>query len=185
MPSNPLRPRLNFQEDSMSSAEFSIASDSHKAVPAAKPQRRRSISFHNEVKVFLVPNVKDLDDHVTDNLWWRGDDFESFREECRYTMKAMLATDDGRAQEAENNYTLCGLESFLKGKSNERRRRRSAAFKAVLREQRAQWDEGTDDPDFISQVYREFAIPSLAEANEIALQHQGDVFKLVQRRTTL
>ena len=130
----------------------------------------RSVSFAGMVHVRPIPSNEDL----ADELWWNARDFQYFKRRCREDLDMLQQTD-------EEEWEVCcfrGLESFARAKL--KHTRRAIAFQAVMEEQLVQWEDDSENPEFISEVYRKASLECEKEAHLIGLKDMQDAIQVFQ-----
>jgi hypothetical protein len=133
----------------------------------------RSVSFAACVDVFEIPHINDLEEQDIQAIWWSKEDFRCFKAEIRKTLNSMIEF-GWLFQETEDSCSR-GLENCISQRLSIRNSRRASAARAILFEQRLQWDEGSHDPEYIADVYTEISKNCQNDAHARALQDHEQV----------
>eukprot|EP00934_Nitzschia_sp_Nitz4_P000210 Nitzschia sp. Nitz4//scaffold131_size63436//57142//57778//NITZ4_006285-RA/size63436-snap-gene-0.52-mRNA-1//-1//CDS//3329535298//210//frame0 len=121
--------------------------------------------------------LEDLTADEYDSMWVTTEDFMTTKREYVAVVRQMMKT-IGEFQETED---CCprGLEFKTKAGAKERKRIKRQACQAVLDEQYIQREEGLEDPEFLSDVYREMSGPSALQALNRGLKDQKAMLELL------
>jgi hypothetical protein len=133
----------------------------------------RSVSFAACVDVVEIPHINDLEEQDIQAIWWNKEDFRFFKAEIRKTLNSMI--EFGWLFEETDDSCSRGLENGISQRLSIRNSRRASAVRAILFEQRLQWDEGSYDPEYIADVYNEISKTCQNDAHARALQDHEQV----------
>jgi hypothetical protein len=152
-------------------------------------KRQRSVNFHDEAIVYVLPAHEPLRQEERKELWYRAKDYKRF--EHRDAQLIKLARLAGRTldseQHAQRQVDLRGLEHRITLRATvEARARRTRALRAVLGEQRLQRRFLIADPEKIRRASAIATRPSVAvallvatTADEIAVQWKPTIDRAI------
>lgn len=113
---------------------------------------RKSVSFNEVVKAKKTIHIDNFTCDEIRGYWYKPDDFEIMKRDVRF--EANLLENDCLIEEAHNmRHSKRGLAMYTatgaKQRSESKRRGRSI----VLEEQELQREEGSNDPEYIAEIY--------------------------------
>eukprot|EP00934_Nitzschia_sp_Nitz4_P003530 Nitzschia sp. Nitz4//scaffold256_size27904//24746//25297//NITZ4_008173-RA/size27904-processed-gene-0.14-mRNA-1//-1//CDS//3329544423//3520//frame0 len=141
------------------------------APSTAHQQRERAVSFADELEhVSSTLGREDYTAQEVEACWYTPREFLSIKEDVRCT--ALLIKCRQTSQFGTKN-TLCrrGLECYTKNGAM-LRRLWLASRSVVIGEQLLQREEGSNDPEFIAQIYMECSTGPKAAALAIGMRDQ-------------
>ena len=124
-------------------------------------QRKKTLKFAPKVKVHPIDHVKDFDQSTIDSVWYSSSELGEIKQECISTIQMMI---NGELIDEDDGISLRGLEKYLPENAGKYTADKKKARLAVLEEQEMQWEEGSNDPEWISMIYQEATRESIVAA---------------------
>ena len=126
-------------------------------------QRRRSITFDNEVNVQKVEAVKFLATNGPQSLWFQENEYETIKIK---TLALLDRVDHSSGAVDGKKYCTRGLEKFMTPEATEVKKHQ--AWDSVLNEQYLQRKDGEFDEETLANIYRYSTKRSQSEASRRA-----------------
>lgn len=132
--------------------------------------KRRSVTFHETVKVFAHIHIRDMPQNIISRTWYSPNDLLSIKQEV-----CQVANNTS----ADDSFAACprGLEFRTITGAIRRRRNKERAWDAVMNEQDRQWDQNIIDEEAIAEVYRACSSRTAMEAHEAALEDAEEALR--------
>ena len=129
-----------------------------------------TVKFNLWEEVHEVPNAKSLSKEEFNEIWYDPSDYDRMMDHCEKTVDLM---EEGKRFK-EKKLTALGLEHWTRTGYKKRQRNKYGGIDSVLNEQFAQWEEGVDDEESISELYQASAADSkmAAAANGLKLERE-------------
>ena len=108
-------------------------------------------------------------------MWFTSGDYSAFLEECEDMAKEIEDKEEKGEGDDIEMHDMIGLEAWTKDGYKKRQKIRLSAIDAVLDEQFAQWDDGKENPEAISEMYIAKAEEAKVHANTKAVNLEEHV----------
>lgn len=131
---------------------------------------RKSVSFHQVVKAKKTIHVNDLSAEELRAYWYKSEDYESMKKDARFEADLL---ENGCLVEHESSCTVMkrcrrGLDVFTRMGSKQRSETKRRGHAIVMEEQDLQREEGSNDPEYIAEVYASVSKEACAAAIAVA-----------------
>ena len=143
--------------------------------------QERSVSWAPST---IAMNNPKLHEKTVQSTWYTKEDFDAFKKDCEKTIRLIrLAASGGKKLKAEK-YCALGLE-FKSDmiRANKRRQRRRQGLDIVLAEQYDQQIEGSNNPEFIADLYEDISALCHRDAHELAVELEREILESNQNDT--
>lgn len=125
-------------------------------------QPRKSVSFNEMVRAKKTLHLKNFSDQELDNYWYKPEDFAKMKGDVRFEAKLL------ENECLDGNDCLNGLGVFTTSGAKRRSQNKRRAVAVVLEEQELQVEEGSNDPEYIADIYARTTTAARREAIESA-----------------
>lgn len=139
--------------------------DSH----ARKP--RKSVSFNERVRAKKTIHFADFSEQETSAYWYSDDDFIRMKQDVHFEVNLL---ENECLQQDTSNYCRRGLEYYTSDGAKRRSSNKRKSRNVVFEEQKLQRSEGSNDQDYIAEIYAAVVAPSRALASQVAVQDHLD-----------
>ncbi len=109
----------------------------------------RRVSFNKRVVAKKIIHVSDYTASEIRACWYNKREFEKIKNECIDEVSELI-NDESKVDKRE----IRGLEFFIESIVGARQEARQMGIWEVLQEQRLQQEEGSFDPEFIAEIYK-------------------------------
>ena len=140
-----------------------------------------TVKFNLWEEVHEVPNAKSLSKEEFNEIWYDPSDYDRMMDHCEKTVDLM---EEGKRFK-EKKLTTLGLEHWTRTGYKKRQRNKYGGIDSVLNEQFAQWEEGVDDEESISELYQASAADSKMAAAANGLKLEREVKEYLEAGTTI
>ncbi len=111
----------------------------------------KSVSFKEVVKAKKTIHVTNFSAEEVKSCWYTDEDFEIMKREVRFEVD--LFENDCLDEKDNMRRSMRGLRMFTSAGGKLRRESKRRARNAVLKEQELQRKEGSNDPEYIAEIY--------------------------------
>jgi hypothetical protein len=144
---------------------------SEQEIFATKRRQDCVVSFRGFAKVHEVLSIRDYSEKEFRAVWYNDKEYEKFADHCKITVERI---EKGKALK-DKKYCAIGLEYWTDAGMRKRQRNRGQAFSVVLEEQLAQWEDGENDQESISELYSACTASSRMVATTTGLRTEREV----------
>jgi hypothetical protein len=139
----------------------------------------KCLRFRPQVTVREIRHRNDMTKEMMEQVWMTPDDFTLIKNQCRMTLRLMRF--DNSVDEELDGVDFCarGLEVKTKDGQRERRDNKNAVRSAVIREQKAQRENGISDANFIAVVSMMKSQKSVRAARLVALRDAEEAVECI------
>lgn len=149
-------------------------SNNRNTTSTQKAGRKRRLKFVPYVEVLSIPNRSEFSEEEVQAAWYNHDEILHFKARIRSAIKRLSSNGKGSSCDG------VGLET--KDESMERRTRVHESRFAIFVEQESQWEEDIEDPEYIADLYFDYAAYSQCLAQERAAALAKRVQEIYRRR---
>ena len=139
---------------------------------------KKTIRFNESACVYRIPGLDSFSDTEVRKTWWSVDD-EIYKNAMADVQDLKRRKEQGLAFDHGSQVCYRGLEHRVGKRRVRKVVRRDAAKTKVLDEQYLQWEEGSEDPEYIADLYSEISRLCLQEAQEVARIDREDIISYV------
>ncbi len=111
----------------------------------------KSVSFNEVVKAKKTIHVANFSAAEVKSCWYTDEDFEMMKRAVRFEVN--LLENDCLEEKDNMRRSMRGLRMFTTAGGKFRRESKRRARNAVLKEQELQRKEGSNDPEYIAEIY--------------------------------
>jgi hypothetical protein len=140
------------------------------------------VTFGPIIRYKTVKNSESYKKEEFQATWYSEEDFKKIFSECVSTVRKVVHRQPILEEEG---FTLRGLEYKTPKGSKFRRANKSRSMHTVMEEQKLQKSTGTEDPEYLAEVYSEASKNSRRLAHMIALQDEQEARPLLQSKSSL
>ena len=140
--------------------------DENSACESSKLLKKKTVTFHSQVRQYHILHVKDMTEEEISSKWVSD---EEFLESKKRNASDLRRYDRGEiTKDNEEEFCARGLERKIKRASVERKQLQRQARAAVLEEQEIQRDRKVQDGRSIRTAYMMFSYLAIQRARELA-----------------
>ena len=134
-----------------------------------KKQQRR-VTFSKVGTAMRVRHINDYRPSEKQNCWYTKQETRQMRDDVMNSIAALreVYSNGNKTREPQDGIVRRGIECRMRESAEVRQAHKNQVTKAVLTEQQMQWDEGSNDPDYIALIYGRKCATSLREAQRRA-----------------
>ncbi len=131
----------------------------------------KSVSFNERVRAKKTVHFVDFTEQETQDYWYADDDFVRMKHDVHFEVNLL---ENECLHQDTPKYCRRGIESHTRDGAKRRSANKTKSRNVVLEEQALQRKEGSNDSDYIAEIYATAVAHSRERAHEIALQDQLD-----------
>jgi hypothetical protein len=146
-------------------AETCLAPSSKGPLTPLPKATGKSVSFNERVWAKKTIHCNDFSEEEIQSYWYCDEGFRRIKREVKFEANLL---ENQCIEESSKKYCSRGLEYFTHSGSKVRRINKSRARSLVMEEQELQRDEGSNDPEYIAEVYAFVAADCKADARAFA-----------------
>ncbi len=133
---------------------------------------RRSVSFDERVRAKKTTHIADFSEEEKKAYWYSEEDFLRMKQDVRFEVNLL----ENQCLERDTaSYCRRGLEYYTSLGSNRRSSNKRKSRNVVLEEQALQRNEGSNDLEYIAEIYAAVVAASRLHALELARQDRLDL----------
>lgn len=119
-------------------------------------KHQKEVSFNEVVKAKKTIHISNFSTDEIDNCWYTENDFEVMKRDVRFEVNLLeneCIKDEGECEQGEMRHSTRGLQMFTKAGSKLRRECKRFSRNVVIEEQELQREEGSNDAEYIAEIY--------------------------------
>ena len=150
-----------------------------------KQQRQqRRVTFSKVGSAMRVRHINDYRPSEKRSCWYTPEESRRMKDDVMSNIAALrkVYNDGNKTRESQDGIVRRGIECRMRESVEVRQEHKEQVTKAVLTEQQMQWDEGSNDPDYIAMMYGRKCALSLKEAQRRASRDAKEAAASWRRR---
>lgn len=134
------------------------------------PKEAKGVTFNERVKAKKTIHISDFSEQEIESYWYTEEEFSRMKKDVRF--ESNLVENECLGQES-TRYCIRGLENFTPDGANKRIKNKEECRAIVLEEQYLQHKEGSNDQEYIAEIYSKAVASARSEARALALQDEA------------